>query len=169
MTAFLAIGMVGLVLIVVALLFGDVLDGVLDFVDLDATGGLFSLPVIGSFIAAFGFGAALLVSGMHFSTPAAIGGGAVAGVTMGGIALGLTRALLNMPTDPTPRTKDLVGSLGTVVTRIPAGGLGEVTVSQSGQRVKLNAKADTPIASGTTVVVVDVTSPTSVIVTESGF
>ena len=167
MTAFLLIGMVGVGLIGAALLFGDVLDGMLDFIDLDATGGLFSLPVIGSFIAAFGFGAALLMSGLNFSTGAALGGGVVAGVTMGGAALGVTRALLNMPTDPTPRTQDLVGSLGTVITRIPANGLGEVTIAHAGQRVKLNAKSD--VDSGTTVVVVDVTSPTSVVVTESGF
>ena len=169
MTAFLVIGMVGVGLVVAALLFGDVLDGMLDFVDLDASGGLFSLPVIGSFIAAFGFGAALLMSGLSFSTGAALAGGLVAGATMGGAALGVTRALLNMPTDPTPRTQDLVGSLGTVITRIPPNGLGEVTIAQAGQRVKLNAKSDVPIDSGTTVVVVDVTSPTSVVVTESGF
>lgn len=169
MTAFLVIGMVGLALIVAALLFGDVLDGALDFIDLDASGGLFSLPVIGSFIAALGFGGALLMSGLNFTTGAALAGGTVAGVAMGGTALGLTRALLNMPTDPTPRTADLVGALGTVVTRIPDGGFGEVTIAQAGQRVKLSARSDVPINSGTTVVVVDVTSPTSVIVTESGF
>ena len=169
MTAFLVVGIVGLVVIVAALLFGDVLDGALESVDLDASGGLFSLPVIGSFLAAFGFGAALLASGLNLAAGPAALGGVVAGTTMGGAALALTRALLNMPTDATPRTQDLVGSLGTVVTRIPAGGLGEVTVAQSGQRVKLSAKSDAPIDSGTTVVVVDVTSPTSVIVTESGF
>lgn len=169
MTAFLVVGFVGVGLIAVALLFGDLLDGAIESLDLDASGGLFSLPVIGSFLAAFGFGGALLVSGFELPLGAAALGGGAAGIAMGGVALGVTRALLNMPTDATPRTQDLVGSLGTVVTRIPDGGLGEVTVAQAGQRVKLSARATSAIASGTTVVVVDVTSPTSVIVTESGF
>lgn len=169
MTAFVVIGALGLGIVVVSLLFGDVLDGVFESAHFDVADGWLSTPVLGAFLAAFGFGGALLLRGLKLSPLAATGGGLLAGVVLGGITLTLVRALMNMPTDPTPRTGDLVGKLATVVTRIPDDGLGEVALTASGQRIKLSARADAPIASGTTVVVVDVTSPTSVVVTESGF
>ncbi|HVM19251.1 MAG TPA: NfeD family protein [Egibacteraceae bacterium] len=169
MTVFVIIGAVGLALVVVSLIFGDVLDGVLDFAHFDVTDGWLSTPVLGAFLAAFGFAGALLLRGLQVSLLGATAGGVAAGVLLSGLTLGMVRALMNMPTDPTPRTADLVGAIGTVVTRIPGDGLGEITVSAAGQRVKLAARSDKPIAYGTTVVVVEVTSPTSVIVTESGF
>ena len=169
MTAFVIIGALGLAIVVISLLFGDILDGVFEFANFDVADGWLSTPVLGAFLAAFGFAGALLLRGMELSVLGATAGGLVAGGALGGVTLTLVRALMNMPTDPTPRTSDLVGKLATVVTRIPEDGLGEVALTASGQRMKLSARADAPIANGTTVVVVDVTSPTSVVVTESGF
>lgn len=169
MTAFLIIGALGLVIVVVSLLFGDLLDGVFEFANFDVADGWLSTPVLGAFLSAFGFGGALLLRGLELSLLGATAGGVLAGVALGGVTMAFVRALMNMPTDATPRTGDLVGSLATVITRIPEGGLGEVTLTAAGQRMKLSARSDTPIASGTTVVIVDVTSPTSVVVTESGF
>lgn len=166
---FVIIGALGLAIVVASLLFGDLLDGMFEFANFDVDGGWLSTPVLGAFLTAFGFAGALLLRGPQLSLPAASAGGLAAGVALGGVTLTLVRALMNMPTDPTPRTSDLVGKIATVVTRIPEDGLGEVALTASGQRMKLSARADTPIASGTTVVVVDVTSPTSVVVTESGF
>lgn len=163
------IGALGLALVVISLLFGDVLDGMFEFANFDVADGWLSTPVLGAFLAAFGFAGALLLRGTAMSWLGAGAGGLVAGTALGGVTLVLVRALMNMPTDPTPRTTDLVGTLATVVTRIPEGGLGEVALTASGQRMKLSARSDAPIANGTTVVVVDVTSPTSVVVTESGF
>lgn len=165
---FLIIGSIGVTVVVVSLLFGDLLDGIFEFAHFELSDGLLSTPVIGAFLAAFGFGAALLLHS-NLSPLWSTAGGLGAGVTLGGATLGLVRALMNMPTDPTPRTSDLVGTLATVVTRIPEGGFGEIAVTASGQRLKLSARADAPVSAGTTVVVVDVTSPTSVVVTESGF
>jgi hypothetical protein len=51
-----------------------------------------------------------------------------------------------------------------VITRIPEDGLGEIAVSHHGQRVKLSARADHHIPAGVDVVIVDVLSPTSVMV-----
>lgn len=165
---FLVVGLVGVAIVVVSLFLGDLLDGVLDFAHFDFGDGVASTPVLGAFLAAFGFGGWLLLEGE--TPPLLAGGGAlVAGIVVGGLTLVMVRGLMNMPTDPTPRTSDLVGSLGTVVTRIPADGFGEVAIRAAGQRLKLNARADAPLSSGTTVVVVDVMSPTSVVVTESGF
>ena len=169
MAVFLIVGALGVTLIVVALLFGDFLDGVLPDVSLGDSGGLFSTEVIGTFLAAFGFGAALLLQSATQSQAVAAGGGVIAGVALASMAFVVMRAFVRMPTDPTPRTSDLVGTIGTVITRIPADGLGEVSLSKAGNRLKIYARAEAPIAAGTSVVVVEVTSPTSVVVAEAGF
>jgi membrane-bound ClpP family serine protease len=166
MTVLLIIGAVGVGLLLLSLVFGDFFDGVFDGLDLDG-GGWASTEVIGGFLGAFGFGGALLLSTGQVGLPVALGGGVVAGLAGGGIALVVVRSFVNMHTDATPRSADLAGKLGRVVTRIPATGLGEITVSHHGQRVKLSARSDAPIASGEDVVIIDVLSPTSVLVTRA--
>jgi membrane protein implicated in regulation of membrane protease activity len=163
MTALLIVGAVGVGLLLLSLLLGDFLDGVFDGLDFDG-GGLLSTEVVGAFLGAFGFCGALLTSTTAATLPVAIAGGVVAGLLGAGIALFIVRTFLRMPTDATPRSTDLTGKLGRVVTRIPDGGLGEITVSHHGQRVKLSARSEQPIASGADVVIVDVLSPTSVLV-----
>jgi membrane protein implicated in regulation of membrane protease activity len=166
MTALLLIGAVGVALLLLSLILGDFLDGVFDGVDVDG-GGLFSTEVIGAFLGAFGFGGALLQASSDVGLPLAIAGGAVAGVVGGVIALFVVRTFVRMPTDATPRSSDLAGKLGRVVTRIPPDGLGEVTVFHAGHRIKLSARSQEPIAFGTDVVIVEVLSPTSVLVAPS--
>lgn len=95
-------------------------------------------------------------------------GGAVA-VALIALAVGLGRALLRSPDQPAPATGDLVGSLATVVTTIPDDGAGEVTISSTDHFLRINASAESAIAAGATVVVLDVASPTEVLVAQSGF
>jgi hypothetical protein len=168
MTALLIVGAVGVGLLLLSLILGDFLDGVFDGLDFDG-GGLLSTEVVGAFLGAFGFGGALLLSGSGVGLPLAIGGGAVAGVVGGGIALFIVRTFVRMPTDATPRSQDLAGKLGRVVTRIPADGLGEITVFHAGHRVKLSARSQEPIALGADVVIVEVLSPTAVLVARAEF
>lgn len=166
MTALLIIGAVGVGLLLLSLLLGDLLDGVLDGFDIDA-GGVLSTEVIGAFLGAFGFGGALLRNAMSLSWPLAIAGGAVAGVVVAALALMIVRMVVRMPTDATPRSADLTGKLGRVITQIPPGGLGEISVLYAGHSLKMNARAEAAIPSGTDVVIIDVLSPTSVLVAES--
>ena len=91
-------------------------------------------------------------------------GGAIGGVLIGWLAWRITRALLHMATDATPTSGDFVGKSGKVVTPLRAHGLGEVLVHLGGQPVKLSARSDADLAVGEPVVVVEVISPTSVIV-----
>jgi hypothetical protein len=164
-TLFLAFGVLGLGLLLVSILLGDVLDGAFDAIDLDVGGGgIFTGPTIGAFLATFGFGAALISYSTESSDLVASFGGLGTGVVGAGIVGAVTRTLMHMPTDAVPRSGDLLGQRGTVVTRIPEGGLGEVTMHLAGQMVKLNARAAEPIAAGIAVVVTDVTSATSVVV-----
>lgn len=162
MTAFVVIGIAGLVLVVASLVLGEVFEGLFDAIDIDAGSGLFSAPVIGAFLAAFGFGAALTMSATAVGTGVAALAGVGAGVGFGAATLALTRSLMNMRTDDNVRTGDLVGRPGTVLTRIPPDGFGEVAVVHLGQRLKLNARAASPIPAGTPVVVTDVVSASSV-------
>jgi len=157
---FVAVGVIGAVLLIVFLVFDDFLD---EFVpDADWISG----PVIGAFLAAFGLFGWMVQS----ATDAAAWVAAVVGLA-GGVGLGygtyrLTKALAETPTDATPTQRDLIGRPGHVITAISAGRLGEVLVSIGGQSVKLAATAepDTDIQRGTQIVVIEVTSPTRVVV-----
>jgi membrane protein implicated in regulation of membrane protease activity len=162
----LIIGAVGVGLLLLSLLLGDFLDGVFEGLDIDG-GGLLSTEVIGAFLGAFGFGGALLSSTTTVTLPLAVAGGLAAGIVGGGLAFMIVRTFLRMPTDATPRSSDLAGKLGRVITRIPADGLGEITVVHAGHRMKLNARSHEPIPPGADVVIVEVLSPTSVLVAPS--
>ena len=96
-----------------------------------------------------------------------IGGCVFAALLILGVVL--TRALQGTADPVGPPTDALVGALGTVVLRIPDSGLGEVTITQPGQRLRVAAEADGSIDEGATVVVVDVSSSEAVLVAESGF
>jgi len=155
---FIAVGLVGAVLLVLFLVFDDVLDGILP--DADWISG----PVIGAFLAAFGlFG---WTSMEAFDAPSGLA--AVIGVG-GGIAVGygayrLTKALMHSPTDATPTAAALVGREGRVITGASPGQLGEVLVTMGGQPVKLSAVSEGELVRGVAVVVIDAPSATKVVV-----
>ena len=62
------------------------------------------------------------------------------------------------------RSGDLPGRVGTVISAIPEGGFGEVSVMVAGHITKLNARAATALPAGTPVTVRAVLSATSVMV-----
>ena len=163
MGVFLVIGAIGLVLLLVSLVLGDLLEGVFESLDFD-TGGYISGPALGAFLASFGFGAAVIHYNTDWNAGASALGGIGVGLVIGGVVAIVTRALMRIPTDATPRAIDLTGATGTVVTRIPEGGFGEITLVHAGQFMKLAARADGSLREGTPVVVVSVLSSTSVVV-----
>ncbi len=146
-----------------SLVIGEIFDGLLESFNFDGA-GVASGPVIGSFLAAFGFGAALTMysagTGAGVSALAGLG----AGLAVGAAALAITHNLMNMPTDAPMRSADLVGSVGTVVTPIPEDGIGEISLVHRGQPMKLTARSSQPIVAGIAVTVVTVVSPSSVVV-----
>lgn len=161
---FLILGAVGLGLLVVSLLVGEVFGDLFGF----DGGGFLSLPAIGAFLAAFGFGSALILYGTSADTGVAALGGLGSGVVIGGVAGVFTRSLMNMPTDESVRSSDMVGLAGTVVTRIPDDGLGEVSVSFHGQLMKLSARSSAAVSAGKQVTVTAVISPSAVVVEPVG-
>ncbi|QBI21141.1 hypothetical protein ER308_17235 [Egibacter rhizosphaerae] len=163
MIGFLIIGVIGLALLLVSALLGEILDGVFDALDIGG-GGLLSGPVIGAFLAAFGFGGALTMNATEVGVPGGALAGLGSGIVVGGIAFGITRSLMRMPTDETMRTSDLVGATGVVVTPIPEGSFGEVNVQHLGQTVKYNARANRTIDVGTPIEVTTVLSSSALLV-----
>lgn len=156
---FIVIGVIGLGLLALAMLGGELLDGF----DLGAD-SILSIEVVAAVLAGFGFTAAFASALPGVDLPVAVTAvsGAVGAVPVAYLAWLLTGRARNMPTDATPNRTDLVGLPGVVVTEIRAAGYGEVRVRIGGQQVKLNALADEPIAAGAHIVVIEAPSDTSV-------
>jgi membrane protein implicated in regulation of membrane protease activity len=174
--SFLAIGGFAVVLMILSLIggshLGDVHVGHFDLhlghAHVDGGGFQVTLPAIAAFVGAVGFGgaivAALLPVGGPMGVLFALLGGVALAVPAAWLAGRLMAAAMDMRTDATPTSSDLLGAIGVVVTDIPAGGLGEVRLTSAGQQTKVYARADAPIALGTQVFVIEVPSPTSVLV-----
>ncbi|MFJ2112268.1 MULTISPECIES: hypothetical protein [unclassified Streptomyces] len=164
MTLFLGIGIAGIVLLVLALIFDGVIEGLFDGVGaLDGLfDGLLSLPVIAGFVSMFGFGGAIVLGTTHAGPIPATAAGVAAGVGAGWVTWKASKALMRDQTAVTPRGDDLVGSAGTVVTAIPAAGYGEVLLRLGGQPAKFSAKSAEPVPYGTEIWVEAVLSSSSV-------
>ena len=164
MTVFLVLGFVGLGLIALALIVGDVIDGALsgalDVLEAD----VFSTAVIGGFVSAFGFGGAAAEGAGLPVLPAVLVGGA-SGVVVGWFAWWLTRLVKDGPSDGTVTIGDTVGQVGRVLTTIPGGdSYGVIRVSVGGNVLQCNANSLLPIEAGAEVSITGVLSPTAVTV-----
>lgn len=159
LTVFISIGAVGLVLLVVSLIAGDIHSGLFDWIDND----LFSGAAVAAFLSALGFVGALVQNASGNPTVATLTG-AGAGLGVAYAARGLTRSLQSGEGDTTVRTEALVGARGHVIEAIPNDGMGMVTVRVAGHLTRLNARCDQPLPTGTGVEVVAVQSPTAVTV-----
>lgn len=159
MTTLLILGAVGIAVILLSLVVGDLLDGIFD-----AIGGDFlSVASVGGFLGALGFGGAILLT-LTNTWWIAIGAGIVLGLLVGAAAFWLTMKLKANENLATVRTGGLVGHKGHVIHDIPDGGFGTIRVRAAGAPAQLNAKAAEPIPAGTLIQIVEVTSPTSVVV-----
>ncbi|CAL9304911.1 NfeD family protein [Streptomyces rochei] len=164
MAWFLGLGITGVVLLALSLVFDGVLEGAFGGALDGLLEGWLSLPVIAGFTAMTGF-AGTIALGTGWTGPAgAAGAGAVAGVGAGWLTYRFSRALMRDRTAVTPRTDDLLGTSGKVVTAIPADGFGEVLLRLAGQPLKCAARSAEPVARGTEVWVEAVPTGTSVVV-----
>jgi hypothetical protein len=156
---FLIVGVAGLLLLLVSLIAGDFLDGAFDAV----SGDWFSSAVIGGFVSAFGFGAAIAVAA-GAGTVLAVPVGIAAGAASGWFAAWLTRIVRGGGSDGVVQPSDAIGHAATVLTDIPDGGFGVIRVRVGGHVLQLNARADSVLSTGTEVYVTGVLSPTAVTV-----
>ena len=162
MTLFLIIGGVGVLLVLLALIIGDLLDGLFH---LDALGGdLFSFSSIAAFIGAFGFGGAIGLA-LIDNTAFAVGVGAVVGGLAAWGAVALTRSLKRGESAASFRSDSMIGHAGRVITAIPQDGYGEISISAGGHVRKITARSALAVESGEEVWVSAILSPTAVEVT----
>ncbi|MFG3347595.1 hypothetical protein ACGF1Z_21305 [Streptomyces sp. NPDC048018] len=162
MGLFLGLGIGGIALLACSLVFDGVLEGVFD----GALDGLFdgwlSLPVVAGFVSMLGFTGAIVLGATGLGPAAAAAAGAVAGAGAGWLTYRFSRALARAGSGTAPRPAELLGSAGTVVTDIPAGGYGEVLLRLGGQPAKYAATAEGPLARGAEVWVTATPSSSSV-------
>ena len=157
MNTFLVIGIVGLVLVGVSLVLGDVFDGVFDAL----AGDVFSSAVIGGFVSAFGFAAAFmqgLGTPALLSVPVGIG----VGLVVGWLVWWLTKLVNDGGSDEKLSPHEALGRSGRVISAITTDGFGTVRLMIGGHSVQLNARAETPMDAGTEVHVTEILSPTAV-------
>lgn len=157
MAAFLIIGAVGIVLLVISLALDDLVDGLFDQVGGDYLSG----AALAAFLGALGFVGALTLN-LTSSIPIAILIGVLSGVGLGALAGWFTMRLRKGGDAANVRTADLVGQEGNVTTPIPSDGYGVVSIVVAGHITRLNAQADHPISSGTPIVITEVLSATAV-------
>lgn len=158
MLAFLIIGGIGVVLLLIAVIVGDVLGGALDSL---GVGSDWVTGAVAGFLGAFGFAAALAL-GASDSMLVAVVVGLIAGVGFGALAAWGTRQLQRGGDDATVRSSALIGLTGMVISDIPAEGYGEVSVVVAGHLTKLNARCPEALTAGHAVTIEAVLSPTSV-------
>ncbi|MFJ7252841.1 hypothetical protein ACIQWV_09690 [Streptomyces sp. NPDC098085] len=164
MTLFLGLGIAGIVLLALSLIFDGILEGLFGGVLDGLFDGLLSLPVIAGFLSMLGFGGAIVLGTTGAGTVAAAAAGVLAGAVAAWLTWKFSQALMRDQTSATPRGDDLVGTSGSVVTAIPADGYGEVLLRMAGQTVKLAAKSPVPVERGTEIWVEATLSTTSVTV-----
>jgi len=126
-----------------------------------------SMPVLAGFLGAFGFGGAIVASLLPGGPGAAViaaGAGLLAAIPTGWVVGRLVEAAVNMPTDATLTSNDLIGAMGVVISAVPVGGYGEVRLAVAGTQMKVHARCDEPLPLGTRVFVISVPTPTSVLV-----
>jgi len=156
MVTFFVIGGVGIALLLLSILLGDLLDGLFD-----VGGDLFSSAALAGFLGAFGFAGALgLDATDDVTTAVLIGIGA--GIVVGGAAAWASARLRQGGDEANVRTSALVGTPATVINAIPDDGYGEITVVVAGHITKLNARAAEPISAGSPVTITATLSATSV-------
>ncbi|MEU7162591.1 hypothetical protein AB0A98_40190 [Streptomyces chrestomyceticus] len=162
MTIFLGLGIVGVALLALSLIFGNLLEGLFGLDGL--LDGWLSLPVVAGFVSMLGFTGAIVLGTSGLGVGAATAIGIATGAAAGWLTWKLSRALMCGQTAATPRDDDLVGAAGSVITAIPAQGYGEVLVRVAGQPMKLAAKSAEPVMRGTEIWVEATLSSTSVAV-----
>ena len=155
MLIYAAIGAVGFIFLTVMLVVGDLFGGDhdaagheigVDAVDAEHGGpGIFSVRIMAAFLTAFGVGG---VVGRYYnlSHPAASGLGVLFGFVMATVVFQFAKLLHSQQASSEIKMSSLVGKTAEVSVGIPAGGVGQVTLSVGGERSEHIARAAGPEA-----------------------
>jgi hypothetical protein len=160
-----------LVMLFVGELFGDHdlgHDGGADHGDAGGGPSVFSARIMASFLTSFGVGG---IVGRYYglSHPASSGIGVAAGVVMSGLVYQFARILYSQQASSELQMTGVVGRFAEVSVAIPAGGVGQITLSSGGERTEHIARSadGSALARGAQVVIKDLRGE-SVIVAPAG-
>jgi membrane protein implicated in regulation of membrane protease activity len=164
MLIYAAIGIFGFLFLLVMLFLGDIGGGDHEIAGHDVSLGhgeadfggpsMFSARIMASFLTAFGVGG-VVARYYNLPHPAASGIGIVSGAVMAGVVYQFAKVLYSQQASSQVTMTKLVGHNAEVCVAIPAGGVGQVTLTFGGQRSDHIARsADSQaVARGTEVVV----------------
>jgi membrane protein implicated in regulation of membrane protease activity len=148
MLIYAAIAAVGFLFLASMLVVGDMFggdhDGAADGADHGDAGhggpGIFSVRIMAAFLTAFGVGG---IIGRYYdlSHPAASGVGVLCGVVMATAVYQFAKLLHGQQASSELKMASLVGRTGEVSVAIPAGGVGQVTLTVGGERSEHLARA----------------------------
>lgn len=151
----LALG-IGLGLLVLSLVLGDVFD-FLDAFDVDFGGtDLAIFPIFSAFVAAFGAGGLIGIDAFGFGQGGSIVTGLGTGAAGGALTALLFTALKRQEATDGFELSQLVGQRGRCSLALGPGRVGKVTITHAGMTRAFTASAEEEIATGEPVVVQDV-------------
>lgn len=128
MLLYAAIGAFGLLFLLMMLFVGDVFGG-----DHDVGPSIFSTRIIGAFLTAFGVGG-VIARYYGLSHPVSSGIGVASGIVLAAVVYQFARLLYSQQASSEVRMAGLVGQTAEVTIGIPKGGVGQVTLTVSGER-----------------------------------
>ena len=163
MIIYAGIGALGLLLLLVMLVGGELFGGDHDLThDVSHIGdgggpSVFSLRIMAAFLTAFGVGG-IVARYYNLSHPAASGIGVGAGIVMAGVVYQFAKLLYSQQASSVLRMEGLVGATAEVSVAIPEGGVGQIAMSSGGMRSEHIARSGDgrAIQRGTTVVITGV-------------
>jgi hypothetical protein len=163
LTAFVVIGVIGLVIAAISIFAGDIFEGFLDF-DFAPDGVLSSTTIAATFAGA-GFAGAFAESSFAADAPWLAVGVAAAGGLLGWVIAWLAYRVLDAQSEPegAGNLSEIVGTVGSVIQKpAKSSGYGEVMLTFRGEPLKMSFLCDTPVSAGQEVSVVSVLTTTKV-------
>jgi membrane protein implicated in regulation of membrane protease activity len=163
-TIFIVCLAVGGILLLVTVLLGDLLGGLLDWMDIDFdVGGVSLMPLLLAFVAMFGVGGLIGTEALNLGSGPASLVGAVSGLLGAVIVYFLFSVLRRAEAPEAFSLSDLVGHSGRVTVGIRAGHNGSVLLTYGGASHELTATADTDLVAGSVVSVTAVVGGTLIV------
>ena len=145
MLIYVGIALVGFVFLLVMLFVGELFGGDHDLVGHDVAGdfggpSVFSSRIMAAFVTAFGVGG-VVARYYDLSHPAASGVGIASGAVMAGIVYQFAKILYSQQASSELQMTRLVGRTAEVSVAIPAQGVGQISLSISGERTEHLARS----------------------------
>ncbi len=145
MLIYAGIALVGFVFLLVMLFVGDLFGHDHDLVGHEVAGdfggpSVFSSRIMAAFVTAFGVGG-VVARYYDLSHPAASGVGIASGVLMAGLVYQFARILYSQQASSELQMTRLVGRTAEVSVAIPANGVGQISLSVSGERTEHLARS----------------------------